>query len=471
LSSVPFHLAAVVYLPLFLIGDRLLSDPDIYWHLVVGQWIIENHAVPHADMFSYTFAGTPWIAKEWLSQVIYAGAFAVGGWAGMVVVAVGSIVTSFALLSRFLLQRLALAPALLLTAAALAMSAPHFLARPHALAYPLMVIWGGGLVRALDEGRPPSPWLLLVMVLWANLHGGFTVGLLLVAPAGLEAVIAAKAGQRRDVAIRWASFALLASIAACITPYGPGSMLITYRILNLGQALLFISEWQALHFNQISAFEVCVLLGIGFALYRGLTLPLLRIVVILGLLHLALVHARNIELAGMLAPMFIAVPLARQVGTPRPEAEGPRLHPLVNGAIAALLIVVTLSVSAFHSFAMRAEISPVEAVRVLKEMKAGPVFNDYNFGGYLIYAGVPTFIDGRAELYGEEFLMRDFKAANLRDVGDFLRLLDDYHIGATLLGPDTPLVTLLDHLTNWKRVHADEIAVVHVRQPGEPGFR
>src|SRR5207302_23512 len=119
--------------------------------------------------------------------------------------------------------------------------------------------------------------LLPVMALWANVHGGFTAGLALIVPIALEAVIAAAAGARRSVAIRWMAFALCACIAACITPYGPESILMTYRILGLGEALSIIAEWQPQDFSHLAAFEACLLMGIGFAIYRGLTLPPLRI--------------------------------------------------------------------------------------------------------------------------------------------------------------------------------------------------
>ena len=96
--------------------------------------------------------------------------------------------------------------------------------------------------------------------------------------------------------------------------------------------------------------------------------------------------------------------------------------------------------------------------------KAGPVLNDYSFGGYLIYAGIPTFIDGRgAVVYGGQFIARYNRDVSLADLRDFLKLLDQYKIGATLLAPDTPAVALLDHLPDWRRVYSDDVAVVHER--------
>jgi hypothetical protein len=92
------------------------------------------------------------------------------------------------------------------------------------------------------------------------------------------------------------------------------------------------------------------------------------------------------------------------------------------------------------------------------------VLNENYFGGYLIYEGIPTFVDSRAELYGTTFLTRYQRAVTLTDVGDFVRLLDEYGIGATLLFPSTPAVGLLDRMEGWERIYADDFAVVHYRR-------
>ena len=62
-------------------GLPLLSDPDTHWHITVGNWILTHGSVPTTDSYSYTFTGQPWIAKEWLSQVLLALAYDIGGWA------------------------------------------------------------------------------------------------------------------------------------------------------------------------------------------------------------------------------------------------------------------------------------------------------------------------------------------------------------------------------------------------------
>ena len=94
-------------------------------------------------------------------------------------------------------------------------------------------------------------------------------------------------------------------------------------------------------------------------------------------------------------------------------------------------------------------------------MNPGRILNENYFGGYLIYKGIPTFVDSRAEFYGATFLTRFQRAVTLEDVGDFVRLLDEYSIGATLLFAWSPAVGLLDRMEGWERIYADDIAVVH----------
>src|SRR5712691_11310891 len=83
-AAMPWLVAAAVYLLLIMLGHRLLADPDSYSHIALGRWILEHRAVPTVDPFSQTMRGAPWIAFEWLSQVAYASAYALGGWVAVV---------------------------------------------------------------------------------------------------------------------------------------------------------------------------------------------------------------------------------------------------------------------------------------------------------------------------------------------------------------------------------------------------
>ena len=110
-----------------------------------------------------------------------------------------------------------------------------------------------------------------------------------------------------------------------------------------------------------------------------------------------------------------------------------------------------------------AEQSPAAAVSVLRERNAKRVLNDISFGGYLISRNVPVFIDGRAELYGEQFVMTFHRAVELQNVLRLLDLLRDYDIDSVLLAPSTPATSFLDRLEGWHRAYADNTAVLFIR--------
>jgi hypothetical protein len=461
-------------------GSPLLGDPDSHWHIAVGNWMLAHRTVPTVDPFSFTFLGQPWIAKEWLSQLLMATAFKLGGWGGLTMLAAAALAVSFALMLRLLLRDLKPLSAAMFAIAAIVMTVPHFFARPHVLAFPFMLLWVAGLVRAVEERRAPDPWLLLCMLLWANLHGGFTLGLLLGGAFALEALFGARdSSERKALFVAWAKFGVAALLVACITPYGPESILVTLRIFGIGDTLAFISEWKSPDFQKQPMQELILLIALYAALSRGLKLPLLRLLIVLGLLHLYLRYARNAELLAMLAPLALAPLLARQWPALRPDPSAGRGMSLADQAvalarpagIAAVAAAVALS-ALFGGFMVRyggvtppASTMPSAAMAFAKQAGlTGRVLNHYNFGGYLIHAGVPTFIDGRGELYGGDFIKRYADTIGLRGGESLEQLLEHNRIDWTLMPADQPANRLLARLPGWRQAYADEAAVIFVRE-------
>ncbi|WP_456780962.1 hypothetical protein [Bradyrhizobium sp. USDA 3315] len=163
---------------------------------------------------------------------------------------------------------------MVLVSAGIAMTAFHTLARPHVLVFPLMVLWANALVEASEARRAPSLWYVLLITLWANLHGSFTLGLALIGPFALEALWTADKSARVTVALQWLRFGALALAAACITPYGPESILVTFRLLGLGATLATVGEWKpALEFGALNPIVICLIAGIGYVMYSGFKLP------------------------------------------------------------------------------------------------------------------------------------------------------------------------------------------------------
>jgi hypothetical protein len=466
IATVPAWLftGAGVYLLLLIRGDSLLNDPDTLWQIKVGQWMVAHHAVPFIDIYSFTRAGAPWISSSWLSQVLFAQAFDLGGWSSVVILSALAAATSFALFTHLLCRFLPPLQAGVVVCAVLVLSMPHLLARPHVLAMPVMIAWASGLVSAGSRGKAPPLSLLPLMILWANLHGGFVFGLALVGPFALDALWNADAAQRTRVALGWTLFALAALGASCVTPYGWGSLLAARNILALGEALSLIIEWRPVDFSHVSVFEVCLLGLLGLTLYRGVRLTPPRVLLVLGLVQMALAHNRSIEIFALLLPLVVVEPLSAQFAALRTAAIGPLPLPMLRLVPVALVLgSFTAAFAASHSYIPLAGKSLSGAIQTLKDRGVRRVLNDYFFGGSLIAAGVPVFIDGRTELYGEQFVVAYHGALQLQDVGKFLVLLDTYRIDATLLNPSSPAVHLLDRLDGWRRVYGDGEAVVHMR--------
>jgi hypothetical protein len=454
-------------------GLPLLSDPDSHWHITVGNWIFQHGTVPDVDIYSFTFAGQPWIAKEWLSQLLLAAAYDVGGWGGVVALGAAALAATFALLLRLLLRDLKPLPALLFTVAAITMTAPHFLARPHLLAFPFMLWWTAGLVRAVEERHAPKPILLVAMLFWANLHGGFTLGFVLAGALALDALIGARdAAERRTLFFDWAKFGAASLLVACVTPYGPESMLVTLRIFGLGDALGTIAEWKSPNFQGQPMQELILLVGLYLALSRGFKVPLMRLLIVIGLMHLFLRYARNAELLAMLAPLVLAPLLARQWPSLRPnDGAGGRLaafaRPAGHGASVVCLTLAALFAAGLVRFGgvePPASTTPSAALKFVREAGIkGHVFNHYGYGGYLISSGIPTFIDGRGELYGGDFIKLYADAVNLRGDEPLETLLDRYKIDWTFLAKDQPANKLLAHLPGWHQAYSDDQATIFVR--------
>jgi hypothetical protein len=177
---------------------------------------------------------------------------------------------------------------------------------------------------------------------------------------------------------------------------------------------------------------------------------------------------------GLVAPFLIAAPLHRSlkaVETSTGDAERlDRLFASIAKPAKPLAVTVAtlagmlamLLAAGSGRYVPAASITPEAAVTAALSAGArGPVMNDYNFGGYLIFRGIPVFIDGRAEMYGREFMEKMFEAQ--RERSTLSRMLAKYGIGWTLLSPGATVTSLLDTMPCWRRVYTDSIAVAHVR--------
>jgi hypothetical protein len=468
----------IVLLVLFDLAGTL-NDPDTYWHIATGQSMLASFAIPVQDPYSHTMLGEPWMVHEWLSEIIFALVYRVGGWPLVAIVPPLMLAATIVIIARSVSRHLSYPHTAILCLLAVAMALPHLLARPHVLAWPLLAWWIAELVRAVDEERTP-PWSLLpLMILWANLHGSFVLGLGLLGLLAGEVTLGLWRRERRVVIPwGWVGFSVLAVLASCLTPHGFEKILFVFDLMDQGVLLKLINEWQSPDFQRLSPLQVWMFLTFAAALCLGLRLPWTRVVIVFVLLHLALRHQRHIPLVGFLAPILIANPLgpqlralvATQLELVRTDVFARLLRPLPTAAlVVATAVALSASAYAMRSIEPASKAKPDAALAAaLAAGISGPVLNHYAFGGYLIYSGVPTFIDGRADLYGSQFFIDHYKAVNLTSTDSLPQLLQKHGVTWTLLSPHTPAVALLDRLQGWRRLYVDDIAVVHVSD-ADPG--
>jgi hypothetical protein len=313
-----------------------------------------------------------------------------------------------------------------------------------------------GLVVARAADRAPSWWLLPVMCLWANLHGGFIIGLALVAPLGLEAMLAAPAA-RWSVFRQWARFFLAGVIAALLTPHGLTGLLFPFRLTAIPE-LSMVGEWQPTDFRHLQPMEFAALVALYVGATRRVRVPWPRLLVIAGLFAMAVQHTRHQMLIGMILPLLVAEPLGRAITGDAAKTTLARWWHPAGAALALALLALRLAVPIARVDGPSAPITAL--AHVPAALRDQPVLNDYGFGGYLTFAHVRPFIDGRAELYGGAFL-RQYAALTRPDRAVLRQVLQAYAIRWTILAADDPAVGVIDELPGWCRLYADRIAVVH----------
>ena len=395
---------AIAMFALAAFSPAVLGDGDTFSHLATGEWIIAHGAAPRADPFSHSMPGAPWVAHEWLSEVLITLAFRLGGWSGVVLLT-GAAAAGAALIVGLAAARdLRGAPLVATVGLGLGLVTASLLARPHMLALPVAAAWCAGLLAARDRGRAPPLALVLMMTAWANMHGGFIFGLVLIGPFALEALAEAPSRRAPRDSARLDLVRPAALAAALVNPYGVEALILPFRLIGV-EHLSRISEWRPQDFSHPGTMELALLMLIGVTLTRPFAMAPIRAALVLALIAMALQHSRHQALLGILAPMLLAKPIAAALGGGSFADERRRV---ATTAIAATVAGV-LAIAAARLLAPVERVdgssAPISALAAVPpDLRAKPVLNEYGFGGYLIFSHVRPFIDGRAELYGDEML-------------------------------------------------------------------
>lgn len=471
-------LLVVVYLQLKVPAQ---DDPDVWWHLRTGQLIAEERAIPRADPFSFTKPGEPWVAHEWLSELILHGLDRAGG-VGLVLLA-RSLCIGIGVALAWLHAARLVSPRGALLAALVAFAGSHsnWSARPHIFSWVLIGVTLTVLERWRRERGGRGPWLLPPLVLvWANLHGAFAVGLGLIGLYALGSWLPARdAPPARE---RWRLLGVLALgfAAACVNPIGPELLLYPLRYVTVDNT--FIAEWQPTSARHTPVLVPLLLLLVGsLGLSRAPT-PGAALFAVLVLLALSLKAVRHIQFLGLLlayllpeqmssAAASIDAAIARWRGDPAdepPDPPAPGRDSLRASALPLLLLLLAGAASLLRPPEATVQFAPAAAVDALERADPdGRVFNEYGWGGYLIWRWHPrrkVFVDGREDMYGVPFCLEEYEATREAREGSLDRL-ERWRITSVLLPPGAPLLALLRARPDWREVHQDPHAVVMVRRP------
>lgn len=496
-------------------GKLLFLDGDPGWHIRAGEYMIDTLSIPRHDIFSHSMPGAWWVAYEWGAEVLFGLCHR---WAGLnaVVLFVLLIISATYALLYVIIRRdgHSFTLSFLLLAFALAGSHFHWHARPHPISY-LFVLVAQWLLSRYEEGALSRRrlWLLVpLMVAWVNLHAGFIAGIVIVL-THLGAVLLRRlfAAPAQAHSLRPLAAVSLATIAATlVNPNGYGLYVYLFRYFRAVHNLNPLSELHSPSF-QVSAFWpflIVVAASLPLALYSRYRLRADEVLTLTVWLSLGMISLRNIPvmffvcapiyarlLAGLREPLGESISRARRVAGLLNRAyvriervvsiEGELRGHLLPAAAILLAVAIVQNggfVGGVHllDFGFHEDQFPVKAIASLKtDLPRGNVFNEWILGGLLIYYFYPevhVFVDGRMDMYGEEFTRqyRDL-AWNPEAVGErkenWKAVFERYRIRWAAYDPQFALRYLMERDPDWKVIYRDQQCIVFVRREAETSAR
>jgi hypothetical protein len=481
----PQHVLAIaLFVALFAMSAREIVDPDFWWHLATGRYIVETRSIPSHDVFSYTVTDHKWITHEWLTQVGMIGLYRVGGSSALLLAtcAVITLAFGFVYLQCDVRPHLAVFAVLL---AALA-SAVTWGTRPQMLNVLMMALF----TYLLDRYRAAQErvlWLFPVLTaLWVNMHSGYFLGFVAMGLVIAGEWVANLVGYRtsRTLAlpqVRDLAIALAASvIASLLNPNGYKMLWYPFETLGSQAMQQYIQEWASPDFHRPAYWPLALLLlgGAAAMVFSRRKRDLTDVLSFFGFGLASLLSARHIPLfAVVAAPIWTRYAAQIEVGrlhwdlialsrSRRPW----RWEVVVNwGLVLFLLLGGGLRVAGvlIENRDVEGRHYPLEALKYIAAhgLAAKRMYNSYNWGGYLLWRGYKVFIDGRADVYLDDFMDEYVLAYQLR--GDWRRPLDRYGVDYVLIERDASFALLLEASEEWTRAYDDDVAVIFVRAEGE----
>ncbi|WP_028970240.1 hypothetical protein [Sphingomonas sp. URHD0057] len=457
----PFYLSAVFALLLVpaALGSSqtIFNDGDVSWHIATGQWILDHRTIPTTDPFSFTWAGKPWVAIEWLAESLYASAYRLGGYSGVAALVTAALMALHAIVflnaARFLRSWSAIGAVVAMDVVLI----PMMLARPHLLTWPLLALWTWLMMRARERDSAPPLAAALIMTPWANLHGGFVFGLLIAALFGFEALMAAP--DRMRVVRQWGLFGLACALAVCINGNGLEGVVHPVRFTGL-KMLPFIDEWKPSSLSATPVFFVVLALTLALIAWKRPRLPWVRWLLLGGMLGLALLQVRHQAMLAIIAAVILPQGFARGAEVSL-EAERRRVMRLALPAMLALVAVRAVMPMQLPDN----EANPWKLIAAVPaDLRSQPVLNAYSMGGPLILSGIRPYVDGRGDMYGDELVL-DYVRIIRGNSSAFDAAVRRWNIRWVILSDQNrKLIAVLDGSPDWRRLYRDKVGVIYVRR-------
>lgn len=459
---------------IFILALGPLTDPDLFWHLSNGKLIWQTKRVPYQDPFAFTMAGKEWTCHEWLTEVVVYGLYSGLGQAALIVGGGALVAASFALTAaRCRTSPYVAAFATLLAALA---SMPSWGVRPQ-----MVSLLMSSLSLLILERRWPVWTLVPLAGLWANLHGGFATGMAIVGAQVLGNAIDSLRGNdrvsKRKRARQLMMSALGMILATLANPYGIKLLIYPFQTLASGAMREYIVEWFSPDFHKL-AFQPLAMLLLALILSLALSRrgpSATSLILLLGTIYAALNSVRHVPLLAVVS----APVLAQQMSNIKPwhgifkTRHCSRLSapcpPRLAVCVSVVAIAVLVGGSAYKIYmvtrqnrAAQMERYPFQALQFMRQAElAGNLFNRYSWGGFLIWQGEKVFIDGRADLYGDEFFKLYVDVYKGR-VAPY-QVFQQHGIRRVVIEPDCALATLLEQSASWDKVYKDNLAVVFLK--------
>lgn len=470
----------ITFLAIFAMAARISVDSDTWWHLRAGQWMLETGRIPDSDPFSYTRYGAEWHYPGWLVEIPMYGIFKVFGAGGLNLWTAVMVSLAFVFIWKTTEGNIFVRAFTMILAAAA--SGVYWAARPYLVTFVFSAayIWLFETMRKNDYRsiRRDAVWLLILMVLWTNSHGGFFVGFLVWGVYLFSGVIG-WITQKLDFRVikSLIILGLLLAGCVCINPYGLEMLAYPFKTVGISALQNYIQEWQSPNFHEINVqpFAWLILLVLAAVGFSGRKMLWSDFFLAGGFAFMGLMAGRNIALFSLTAPMVVTrhcSPLLdgfmhSKLGLSSTRSVTRRQN-ILNWIILALLVFavlakVTLVYPDSANEKAFQKIFPVEAVNYIKQTKpAGRIFNSYNWGGYLLWAlpEYPVFIDGRTDLYDDELIDEWIKVVQGQDGWE--QTLDEWHVTFILIEPGMNVTSLLKD--GWRLNYEDAMAQVWVRK-------